>query len=191
MFQSFKSFLNRFTSPASSSISVAEVPTRSFNPLSPMPTEALFAEHQPPVSEAQSSNEVKPIRDFLSENFAFQGRKAGYEHHNIEYLNMHIQQLRARFRSACDQHLQVLENDLIQAKTVFIQLGDALPSEQSIMQMRIDKINSNMEEVRLQKVLSVDSEGLISEPIHAFITGFHQGLSDYVAEVKFGSHDLM
>jgi hypothetical protein len=59
------------------------------------------------------------------------------------------------------------------------------------MQMRIDKINSNMEEVRLQKVLSVDSEGLISEPIHAFITGFHQGLSDYVAEVKFGSHDLM
>jgi hypothetical protein len=191
MLHFFKSFLNRSLTPSTAAISADETPVATVNPLNPVPMETLFAEHQPPMSEKDATIEVKPIRDFLSENFTFQGRKAGYEHHNLEYLQMHIQQLRARFRSACDQHLQLMENDLIQAKTIFIQIGDALPSEQAIMQMRIDKIISNMEEIRLQKVLSVESEGLISEPVHTFITGFHQGLSDYVDEVKFGSHDLL
>jgi hypothetical protein len=188
MFQFLKSFMSKFSSPIQTdAVAVAE----PLDTLTPLPSEALFTEQQPPVDDVDSQEEHKPLRDFLSENFAFQGRRAGYEHHNLEYMHMHIQDLRARFRSACDRHIQVLENDLIAVKTLHIQLGDALPSELAILQLRIDKINSNMEEIRLQKVLSVENEGLISEAVQAYTIGFHQGLKDYVSEVKFGNHDLL
>jgi hypothetical protein len=188
MFQFFKSLTTQFSSAKQAPL---VTPTDSVGVLNSMPSETLFVEQQPPVFYAEKPIEVKPIRDFLNQNFNSQGRKAGYEFHNMEYMNMHIQDLRSRFRSACDAHIQVLENDLMEVKTLHIQIGDALPSEQAILQLRIDKIKSNMEEIRLQKVLSVDNEGFISEAVQAYITGFHQGFSDYVAEVKFGSHDLM
>lgn len=187
MLQFIKSFFGKSSNASQAQVVNPEVVTA---PLSPMPAEALFTDMNAPQAESVKQD-IKPLRDFLSIDFKHEGRMAGYEHHNLDYLSMHIQDLRARFRSACDRHLQVLENDLIEVRTLFIQIGDALPSEQQILQLRIDKINSNMEEIRLQKILSVDNEGLISEAVQAYYRGFHQGLSDYAAEVKFGNHDIL
>jgi hypothetical protein len=188
MFQFIKSFLGQFSNANQSTIDTAISEPAM---LTPMPSEALFTDMNAPHAEDSNRKEVKPIGEFLSSDFKHEGRMAGYEHHNLQYLSIGIQELRARFRGACDKHIQVLENDLIEVKTLFIQVGDALPSEQQILQLRIDKINSNVEEIRLQKMLSVENEGFISEAVQSYTHGFHQGLRDYVNESKFNSHDIV
>jgi hypothetical protein len=103
----------------------------------------------------------KPVKVFLDRNHEHQGRMAGYESHAHDMLPIYKAELQASFRASLERMIELAEIDLLEIRTQVIEVGDAIPSVRQKLELRVQMLQSNIEEMRMQKILSVDDEGLM------------------------------
>jgi hypothetical protein len=150
------------------------------------PPASLFVDLVPPTQELNIKKvQTNEVRDFLNKNHFLNGRSMGYQLHCHDGLDDYLSAIRTEFREAADQLIAHLSHELLQCKMTLNEMGDMLPSLRQNLQLSIEQIQNNIEEVRLQKVLSADDEGWVASAVRAFTRGYKQGLHDYMSEKDF------
>jgi hypothetical protein len=150
-----------------------------------IPTQELFIDNEAPRSFETEKKLGSPIFTFLDENHFSAGLFAGYHLHCHDGLKSHLSQLRARFREAVDSLIGSLENQLTEKEMMSIQIGDMMPSQKQCLLVSLDLTKKQIEEAKLQKVLSIDDEGWISSAVNSFKLGFQKGMMDHFNEKDF------
>lgn len=151
-----------------------------------IPSQDIFADYKPPIS--YNPNDIKlekPVKVFLDHNYEQKGRVAGFESHAHDMLPIYKAELQSSFRASLELMIQLTEIDLLGIRTQLNEVGDAIPSIKQNLELRIQLIQSNIEEMRMQKILSVDDEGWIAPVIQSFTKGFRLGMFDYFQEKSF------
>lgn len=156
------------------------------------PSMDLFADFNSPNNDISDDKKPeKPVKEFLDRDFENQGRRAGYEYHVHDMLPIFLSDIRSSFRASLERMIQIVELDLLGIQTQKNELGDAIPSMCENLKLRIKLLESNIEEMRMQKILSVDDEGWISPTIQAFTIGYRLGMHDYFQEKSFSDFSIL
>jgi hypothetical protein len=183
---------NATNSTAASSSATLPVMPMVTEPQEYIPPHDLFVDSTPP---ARTTSEVvkseKPVKVFLDRNHEHQGRMAGYESHAHDMLPIYKAELQASFRASLERMIELAEIDLLEIRTQVIEVGDAIPSVRQKLELRVQMLQSNIEEMRMQKILSVDDEGLIAPAVQSFTKGYRLGMQDYFQERNFGDFSVL
>jgi len=157
-----------------------------------IPSQDLFAEYSSPASsQAQVVKSEKPVKEFLDRNYEQQGRMAGYECHAHDMMPIYLSEIRTSFRLASDRMIQLAEIDLLGLRTQKNEIGESILSMKQSLELRINFLQSNIEEMRMQKILSVDDEGLLAPAVHSFTKGYRLGMQDYFQEKNFSDFSVL
>ena len=192
----FKSIFGK-RSNATTSITDSSTATMQSMPLATEPQEyvpshELFVDSTPPSrTSPELAKSEKPVKAFLDCNHEHQGRVAGYESHAHDMLPMYKAELQTSFRAALERMIQLAEIDLLGIRTQVNEVGDAIPSMKQNLELRIQLLQSNIDEMRMQKILSVDDEGWIALAVQSFTKGFRLGMQDYFQENNFGDFSVL
>lgn len=106
----------------------------------------------------------------------------GYEYPSGDMMDHEIKSIGASFRLILDVEIQKVKSQKLELQMHLAKVGNEFT--ELVEQLRI--MISEKEELILamgeQKSLSVEHEGWISEPVHAFKIGFFKGMSQCLKE---------
>ncbi|RZJ87824.1 MAG: hypothetical protein EOO20_15175 [Chryseobacterium sp.] len=123
-------------------------------------------------------------RRFLDKDHFSEGCVQGYKLHCQDGLDMYTQMLKTQFCLCIDYDIAATGNDLLEEKVSHVELGELLPGLSKTLELRMEHNKGMIEEMKLQKMLSIDSEGWFSTVALTFKSGFNQGLIDFLTENK-------
>ncbi|CAN5456930.1 hypothetical protein BH11BAC3_BH11BAC3_07570 [soil metagenome] len=145
---------------------------------------SLFVDEQQPEIVQTTSKQENYIMEFLGQNFDWMGYNDGYSHSETDYMEIKLQLIRANFRLAIDKTMDIKRIELGELNIHVIKTKGV--SERLELQLRekIKQLEITVHELDIQKILSVENEGMISSSIHAYRLGFVRGL-EKLQEEKF------
>ncbi len=124
-----------------------------------LPGQDLFIDTTPPQKD-QSLIKENAIKQFLDSDHYTNGIRASYTLHCHDGMALHLTELRNLFRKALDNVMVVLKNEITEKEILLVQMGEMLPSQKQGLELCLKQIRGTMEETALQKVLSIDEEGV-------------------------------
>lgn len=147
---------------------------------------ALFVDNQEP--EIQESPKKKPnaIEQFMDQDFEWLGYHDGYAYPDKECLETKLCQLKADFRLAVDKCLDVKRTEVGELNIHIIRTEGISPRLQAQLAEKIKNMEAVIHELDIQKILSVEEEGIIGSSVHAYRLGFRKGIERYQQEKFLG-----
>lgn len=173
------------TTADSSTATLSSMPLAT-EPQEYVPPHELFVDSTPPSrTSLEFAKSEKPVKVFLDRNYEHLGRVAGYESHTHDMLPVYKAELQTSFRAALERMIQLAEIDLLAIRTQVNEVGDAIMSIKQNLDLRIQLLQNNIEEMHMQKILSVDDEGWIAPAVQSFTKGYRLGMQDFLQEKNF------
>lgn len=146
---------------------------------------ALFVDDQEPVNDSQLKKAVNHIEDFLNQKFEWMGYNEGYSYPEMEYLETKLKVIRSEFRLAVDKAMDVKRSELGELKLHLIKTSGISTRLESQLLERIKQLEVQIHELDTQKILSVETEGIVSIAAHNYRLGFVKGVEKYQQEKLF------
>jgi hypothetical protein len=181
----FKLFGKQIQGDQNKADTILEPQQGSFNDIvtnDAIPSQDLFADYTPPNYQKKNLQEIKsekPVKEFLDRNHEAKGRMAGFECHTHDMLSIYLKDMRTEFRYSLDRMIQLAEMELLDLHSRKIEVGEDVPSMREKLDLQINQMARTIDEMRLNKELSVEDEGLIASPIQSFTKGYRLGMQDY------------
>ncbi len=141
----------------------------------------LFVEEQAPVAEDQAIAGTL-LTDFLNRNYEILGFNDGYTYPNAEVLNAKLRKLSTDFRIVLDKMIDEKRSCVNELKFHLINTRGVSERLEEGIHAKITEVENLVHELDLQKVLSVEDEGMIAPVINNYRLGFLQGLERYNQE---------
>ena len=144
-----------------------------------IPENLFIDKNQPEIMEEIPEVETS-LKKFLDKNHQGYGERDGYRCHSLVMLESSKKQIKSEFRLIIDQMLQEKQLRVFELKQLIVQLSGI--SETTIQQLRnnIDELQSAIEVLEKQKLLSSEDEGWVMVAVHSYHIGFMVGLEDYI-----------
>lgn len=146
---------------------------------------ALFVEDQAPDLDEQLKKPDNHLEIFLNQNFELKGYSDGYSYPETEYLETQLQVYRASFRLAIDKCLDLKRAEIGELRLHRINTSGLSARMGLQLEEKIQILEITVHELDMQKILSVENDGIISGPIHSYRLGFIKGLERYQREKLF------
>jgi len=145
---------------------------------------ALFVDEQQPDLATSLPKLENHLQVFLGQNFDWMGYNDGYSHPETEFMNDRLKLIRADFRMAADRMMENKRTELGDLQMHAIKTAGI--SERLGLQVieKIKQLEVVIHELDMQKILSIENEGMIASAIYAYRLGFVRGL-DKLQEEKF------
>lgn len=154
-----------------------------------VPPADLMVDYLPPVAQPDTSaagiSVPRPMADFLNRRHDLAGRSAGYSSGRHDMLPVGLSELRAGFMSALTREIDHVSVQLMQERQRLARSGDLLPSLRAEIEEGLRFLNEDLEELRLQRILSVDEEGWFGPCAQVYRSGFMYGLQEKSQEQAF------
>lgn len=149
--------------------------------------ENLFIDNEPPLkNRGEVENEsYLTIKDFLNRDFFNEGKTDGYNYGTQERCDNKIKLIKANFLLELDKIIDEKNNVIQKIELRKNEIGNLSP----VAIINLDLIKNNLQkiidELKIQKELSVDNEGWIMNALHAYKLGFNEGLLLELKEKEF------
>ena len=154
-------------------------------PIEPKVDQNLFvADEEPMFVEVPKKQSALSL--FLNIDYMQRGSYDGYLYPNADLLEANIKKLRSDFRNAIDEAIDEKRSTLNELK--LHQVGTKGISErlEEEMNHRIHEIENLIHELDVQKVFSVENEGLVASSLNDYRIGFVKGVERYRQEKLIG-----
>lgn len=145
----------------------------------------LFIEEEAPELKNPVKKTINPIEVFLDQNFEWQGYNDGYSHPETDYLVNKLKIFRSEFRLAVDKCMDTRRTEVGDLKLHLIQTNGISPRLEAQLNEKVRQVEVTIHELDIQKILSLEDEGMISTAIHSYRLGFIRGLERYQQEKLF------
>ncbi len=147
----------------------------------------LFVEERSPVVESPEYQEATPIDSFLSVNYQWQGFTEGYSNPEKEFLDEQLRLIQGKFLLAVDQAMDQRRVELGRIRMHQIDTAGISDRMEAKLKEKIRQIEVVIHELDTQRILSIESQGIISSAISAYKIGFRKGLEKYQEEKLFAA----
>lgn len=150
----------------------------------PVVDPALFMDTEDPGVQASSAREEEAgrIEKFLRVDYEWYGYSEGYATPSADFLEVKLRTIRNRFRTEVDKCLDERRVDISELKLHRIRMKGISEIIQKEIEEKLGHLESEVQELERQKVLSVDDEGLVSCPVTLYRLGFMRGVERYNLE---------
>lgn len=145
----------------------------------------LFVDDQEPVQSDTANKKENPIQVFMNQHFEWQAYNDGYGFPDAEYLEQKLRIIRAEFRIAVDKCLDTKRTELADLKQHIIQTRGISERLESQLAEKIKSIEVIIHELDLQKILSIEDEGIVGTAVHSYRAGFLKGVEQFQKEKLF------
>lgn len=146
---------------------------------------ALFVDEKEPEPTQGASKPVNHIEVFLNQNFEWQGYNDGYSYPETEYLEIKLKQMKADFRLAVDKCLDIKRSEVGELRMHIIKTAGISDRLESQLSEKAKQLEVNIHELDMQKILSIEDEGIVSSAVHAYRLGFIKGVEKFQQEKLF------
>ena len=145
---------------------------------------SLFVEEQQPDLLSSSPKQENHIQIFLEQNFDWTGYNDGYSHPETDYMNNRLKLIRADFRLSIDKSMEVKRTALGDLKMHAIKTAGISERLELQVNEKIKQLEVVIHELDMQKILSIENEGMIASAVYAYKLGFVKGI-EKLQEEKF------
>ena len=146
---------------------------------------ALFVDEQQPEITTGSQKQVNHIEVFLEQNFEWQGYNDGYAYPETDYLETKLRLIKSDFRIAVDKTMDTKRSELGELKMHVIKTNGISIRLEAQLTEKIKSLEVIIHELDTQKILSIESEGIVSSAVHAYRLGFIKGVEKFQQEKLF------
>lgn len=148
--------------------------------------EKIFVDENPPeaVKEETSKPESK-IQIFLKQDYKAMGWKDGYEHGTQELFEVVCKELKSEFLLMLDEVIEEKKMIISKMTVKLIEIGSISETTNSLLKQQLEEVRESINELKNQKLLSVDEEGWVMKVIHSYNDGFKRGLDNKIMEEDF------
>ncbi|RYE58025.1 MAG: hypothetical protein EOP48_04510 [Sphingobacteriales bacterium] len=148
--------------------------------------ENVFVDQQPPLQkEATVLSSASLIEGFFRADYEQKGYNDGYIYPNGDLLDNKIKQLKTGFRLILDQTLDGKRKEIGDLQLHLIGTKGISERLEESLKERIKQLENIIHELDIQKVLSVEEEGIIAPVVQAYRIGFIKGVEHYNQEKLF------
>ena len=147
--------------------------------------QSLFVDEQEPEVKVPVKKQVNHIEIFMDQNFGWQGYNDGYGHPDTEFLENKLKLIKADFRLAVDKFLDVKRTEHGEFMMHVIKTSGISPRLEAQLKEKIKMLEVNIHELDLQKILSIENEGIVASAVHAYRLGFIKGVEKFQQEKLF------
>jgi hypothetical protein len=149
----------------------------------PVVDPALFMDTEEPGVQASPAREEEGgFEKFLRVDYEWYGYSEGYATPSADYLEVKLRTIRNRFRTEVDKCLDERRVDISALRLHRIRMKGISEIIQKEIEEKLGQLESEVQELERQKVLSVDDEGLVSGPVTLYRLGFMRGVDRYNLE---------
>lgn len=146
---------------------------------------SLFVDEQQPEMLSSPQKQDSHIQVFLGQNFDWQGYNDGYCHPDTDFMNDRLRLIKADFRLAVDKSMELQRNAVGDLKLHAIRTAGISERLELQVQEKIKQLEIVIHELDMQKILSVENEGMIASAVYAYRLGFIRGLNKLQDEKFF------
>lgn len=177
----FLDLFRRSKPVATSTATIPGIHTVSEQQLATVNKDLFVDESQPELKDPPKVN-VNPLEVFLDQNFEWQGYNDGYGHPETEYLDSKLRLLHAEFRLAVDKCLDQRRAEVGELRLHLIRTAGISDRMEAQLKEKIRQLETIVHELDVQKILSIESDGLVAPAVTAYRLGFVKGLERYQQE---------
>jgi hypothetical protein len=177
-----KSIFNRFLNRKSNTIA------DTVSDYSPIP-EQLFVNNEPPVAAAPQQavavaqpQKQRPLDRFLEQRYDLLGLNDGYDFHDLDVMEKRLHMFGAEFRQVIDRAIAENQEYVHGLKMHLIESEGLSPRLDAKLNQEISYFEQALQDLREQKLLSVDGEGLLAHSLQQYRFGFAKGIEQYRQE---------
>lgn len=180
------SFFNLFrrSNPVVNQETPKEQPLNILEPVK-MVDHNLFVDEQEPEVKTPLRKQVNHIETFMDQNFEWQGYNDGYSYPETEYLENKLRLIKSDFRFSVDKYLDAKRSELCDLKLHVIKTSGISSRLENQLNEKIKFLEINIHELDMQKILSIENEGIVASAVHAYRLGFIKGVEKFQQEKLF------
>lgn len=131
---------------------------------------------------SQSPQTASKISQYLERDFASVGYYEGYRMPNAEFLENQLKLIRSNFRLLIDKDIDSMRSSIWKLKIHLIEVTGISERKENQLKEKVIHYETLLHELDLQKVLSIEDEGMIAPAISSYKSGFLRGLDRYQNE---------
>ena len=146
---------------------------------------SLFVDDEAPELKTPIKKSVNYIEAYMDQNFEWQGCNDGYCFPESEYLDNKLKLIKADFRFAVDKYLDAKRSELGELRMHVIKTSGISDRLEAQLNEKIKFLEINIHELDMQKILSIENEGIVASAVHAYRLGFIKGVEKFQQEKLF------
>ena len=146
---------------------------------------SLFVDDEAPELKTPIKKSVNHIEAYMDQNFEWQGCNDGYCFPESEYLDNKLKLIKADFRFAVDKYLDAKRSELGELRMHVIKTSGISDRLEAQLNEKIKFLEINIHELDMQKILSIENEGIVASAVHAYRLGFIKGVEKFQQEKLF------
>ena len=155
------------------------------------PLEELFVNEKHPEEKIPKDNGFGRLNKFLNSNHFSDGLNQGYIIHSESGMLLYINDLKCRFRMEINALDELIREIILSKQKQLIDLGEMLPNIKDQLKLEIASDEEMREELKYQKMMSVDGESWISQVLYAFEKGYRKGMLDHFSIKEFSARGIL
>ncbi|MBF8149263.1 hypothetical protein ITJ86_05110 [Winogradskyella sp. F6397] len=146
-----------------------------------LPPEELFIDNSSP----KESREVKKvhsqlINDYLNKDYYQIGIQEGFSMHSNEAAQSRKQLIKSNFRNLINEIIEENREAIFNLSNSLIEVSDLSTELKDKLENKIEFLKAEIDDLDLQKQLSIEDEGLVMSAIHSYHQGFLSGIKSYL-----------
>ena len=145
----------------------------------------LFVDEQEPEIKTPIKKQANHIEAFMDQNFEWQAFNDGYSYPETDFLENKLKLIKADFRFAVDKYLDAKRSELGELRMHVIKTSGISEKLEAQLNEKIKFLEINIHELDMQKILSIENEGIVASAVHAYRLGFIKGVEKFQQEKLF------
>jgi hypothetical protein len=158
--------------------------------LVPSIDKSLFTEDRHPSelfptveSTSQSKSRKSILEDLKSKDYHAMGMRDGYDDHNFETMDQHVNLISCDFREVYSLAIQELDEQLLNIeRTLVPQFEEQMPYEYREVKLQKEKLEEQKRDLKQQYDLATLGEGYIEKSVEQYKVGFRKGFNQWKEE---------
>jgi len=168
----------------------SQTATDTLATLVPSIDKSLFTEDRHPSelfptveSTSQTKSRKSILEDLKSKNYYAMGLRDGYDDHNFEIMDQHVNLISCDFREVYSLAIQELDEQLLNIeRTLVPQFEEQMPYEYREVKLQKEKLEEQKRDLKQQYDLATLGEGYIEKSVEQYKVGFRKGFNQWKEE---------
>lgn len=156
-----------------------------------VPPQELFVNAKHPDEKIPKDNGFGRLNKFLNYDHFSDGLTQGYLIHSEVGMQLYINDLKSRFRMEINALDELIRDLILSKQKKLIDLGDMLPNIKDQLKLEVASDIEMREELKYQKMMSVEGESWIAQVLYAFEKGYRKGMLDHININVFSTRGIL
>lgn len=145
----------------------------------------LFVDNEGPESQTEAAKPKNILEQFLDQDFELIGYQDGYLYPEAEFLDTKLRIIKADFLKVVDVCVDNMRTEVGELKLHKIKVSGMSSRIEAQIDEKVKILESLIHELDVQKVISIEDNGIVSSAVHGYRLGFLKGVNRYQEEKLF------